>query len=54
MRDSATLQRLLTGLQQIIGLPHFKTSLGKTFSLEEAAEALQWQSTDGSKVVLKP
>jgi NADPH2:quinone reductase len=54
VRDSATLQRLLTGLQQIIGLPHFKTSLGKTFSLEEAAEALQWQSTDGSKVVLKP
>ena len=54
VRDSETLKRVLSGLQKIIGQLHFRTSLGKTFSFEEAAEALQWQSTDGSKVILRP
>ena len=54
VRDSDTLKRVLSGLQQIIGMPHFTTSLGRAFAFEEAAEALSWQSTDGSKVVLRP
>jgi NADPH:quinone reductase-like Zn-dependent oxidoreductase len=54
VRDSDTLKRLLSGLQQIIGQPHFKTSLGKAFRLEEAEEALQWQGATGSKAVLQP
>jgi hypothetical protein len=52
--DSDNLKRALPGLQQIIGLPQFKTSLGKTFGFEDATEAVQWQSTDGCKAVLRP
>lgn len=52
--DPDNLKRVLPGLQQFIGMPHFRTSLGKSFGFEEAAEALQWQSADGSKAVLRP
>ena len=54
VRNAETLKRLLSGLEQIIAMPHFKTPLGNAFSFDKAAEALRWQSTDGSKVILRP
>lgn len=53
-RDAETLRRLLSGLSTIIGLPAFRRAPGKTFGFGDAAEALNWQSTDGSKAALVP
>ena len=52
VRDVETLKRILSGLQPIIGMLHFKILPGKTFRLERAAEALQWQGP--GKAVLRP
>ena len=51
-RDAETLKHILSGLQPIIGAPHFKTLPGNTFRLEQATEALQWQGP--GKAVLRP
>jgi NADPH:quinone reductase-like Zn-dependent oxidoreductase len=52
VRDAETLKRILSGLQRVIGMPHFKTPPGKTFDLEQAAEALQWPGP--GKAILRP
>jgi NADPH2:quinone reductase len=54
VRDSDTLRRVLSGLQQIIGLPHFRTEVGRVFGLEAAADALQYDTTRGRKAVIRP
>lgn len=52
VRDDATLQRLIAGVQDIIGMPHFHDQRGEAFPLENAAAALAWQGR--GKPVLRP
>jgi len=54
MRDAQTLKRLLAGLEPIIAMPQFRTLPGKSFRLEQAAQALNWSDSDGLKVLLRP
>ncbi len=52
VRDAAALKRLLADVQEVIGMPHFRTVVGQAFSFESAAEALAWHGA--GKAVLRP
>lgn len=54
VRDADTLKGVLSGLQQIIGLPHFRTAVGKVFDLDQVEDALQYRALGGTKAVLRP
>ncbi len=47
------LAQALTEIGRLIHMPHFKTKLGKRFSLAEINEALSWRSEEGEKAVLR-
>ncbi len=50
--DPDALRAALADISRLLGAPHFKTKVGKTFHFEEANAAIAWTSDDGSKAVL--
>ena len=54
VQDPTRLEEALTALSEIIGMPHFKTKVGKIFKLEEINDAMQFSSASGGKAVLSP
>jgi NADPH:quinone reductase len=50
--DPRALSAALTEISRLLGGPHFKTKVGKTFRFEGANDAIAWKSDDGAKAVL--
>lgn len=53
VRDAARLLAALRNLQEQIGNPLFRTRLGATFRLDQAQEAMAYETTPGRKAVLR-
>ena len=54
VKNNDKLEIALKDLSKIIDMPHFKTKVGKTYQLNEYAEALNFKSDKGEKAVLLP
>lgn len=54
VRNPEKLEKALNDLAEIINMPHFKTKVGKSFSLEDINDALHFTSNDGGKSILLP
>jgi NADPH:quinone reductase-like Zn-dependent oxidoreductase len=54
VRDLQDLGKALKDISGIITMPHFSTSIGKKFKLEQINEALQFVSERGGKAILCP
>ena len=52
VQDPKKLEAALNDLEKIIGRPHFKTKVGKTFKLEEINEAMEFSAAGGGKAVI--
>ena len=53
VQDPKKLNEALKDLHKIIRMPHFKTKIGKIFTLEEINAAMQYSSDNGGKAVLR-
>ena len=54
VQDPQNLEQALKDIGEIIHMPHFKTKIGKEFTLGDINDALQFVSNDGGKAVLIP
>ena len=54
VQNPEKLEKALNDLSKLIGMPHFKTKVGKKFRLEEYVEALNFISKNGGKAVICP
>ena len=54
VQNSKQLENALKNLSEIIGMPHFKTKLGKKFHLDAFIDALNYMPEDGGKAILCP
>ncbi len=54
VQNPEKLETALADISNILHMPHFKTKIGKAFTLDEINEALMFTSTGGGKAVLYP
>ena len=54
VQNPEKLDEALADISNILYMPHFKTKVGKGFTLDEINEALAFSSTGGGKAVLYP
>jgi NADPH2:quinone reductase len=54
VKDPRQLEQALKEIAKLIGQPHFKTKVGKTFQFEEIGDAISYISVNGGKAVLIP
>ncbi|PJJ08154.1 NADPH:quinone reductase-like Zn-dependent oxidoreductase [Flavobacterium sp. 1] len=54
VQNTELLEKALIDISEIIGMPHFKTKVGKKFRFEDINDALVYSSTAGGKAVLYP
>lgn len=52
VQNPNNLQKALKDIESIINMPHFKTKIGKKFTIEEVKEALKLSSPKGEKAVI--
>jgi len=52
VQDSNQLKDALAAISEIMHMPHFKTKIGRKFTLEEIKEALSYTSESGAKAML--
>lgn len=54
VQDAGKLQEALLDISSMIGMPHFRTKIGKTFALDEVNEALSFSSSQGKAMLTMP
>lgn len=53
VRDPGKLAKAIVDIAEVIHLPHFRTKVGKEFSLEEVNEAIAFKVENGRKAILR-
>jgi NADPH:quinone reductase-like Zn-dependent oxidoreductase len=54
VQNPVNLEKAINEISRFIHQPHFKTRIGKKFTLEEIQEALSFSSKEGKKAILYP
>lgn len=52
VQNPNNLQKALKDIESIINMPHFKTKIGKKFTIGEVKEALQFSSPKGERAII--